>query len=256
MSGEERKDIHNSEVPLVCQACEVRHQGVCGALDPDQLLRLSKHTTRKVVKSGQELHRGGEDADRCSNIMGGVAKLSKLMSDGRQQIVGLQFAPDMVGRTFSSASADASAADNELSVEAATDVRLCSFPRSVIEQIMVDVPELEHRLHLQKLKELDEARDWMLTLGRKSAMEKVASFLYLLATHIDPEKPLGDGPVVIELPMKRSDIADFLGLTIETISRQLTNLRKRGLIEIEQRRIVTIADIERLKAAAEQDLSK
>ena len=96
----------------------------------------------------------------------------------------------------------------------------------------------------------------MLTLGRKSAMEKVASFLYLLATHIDPEKPLGDGPVVIELPMKRSDIADFLGLTIETISRQLTNLRKRGLIEIEQRRIVTIADIERLKAAAEQDLSK
>ncbi|MEP0941521.1 MAG: Crp/Fnr family transcriptional regulator [Rhizobiaceae bacterium] len=255
MSGEERKDIHNSEIPLVCQACEVRHQGVCGALEADQLLRLSKHTTRKVIKAGQELHRGGEDADRCSNIMGGVAKLSKLMSDGRQQIVGLQFAPDMVGRTFSN-DTSGSSGESEMAVEAATDVRLCSFPRSVIEQIMADVPELEHRLHLQKLKELDEARDWMLTLGRKSAMEKVASFLYLLATHIDPEKELGTGPVTIELPMKRSDIADFLGLTIETISRQLTNLRKRGLIEIEHRRMVTIGDVGRLRAAAEQDLSK
>ena len=255
MSGEERKDIHNSDVPLVCQACEVRHQGVCGALEADQLLKLSKHTTRKVIKSGQDFRCGGEDADRCSNIMGGVAKLSKLMSDGRQQIVGLQFAPDMVGRTFKS-SGGGGDNDSEMAVEAATEVRLCSFPRSVIEQIMADVPELEHRLHLQKLKELDEARDWMLTLGRKSAMEKVASFLYLLATHIDPEKELGNGPVTIELPMKRSDIADFLGLTIETISRQLTNLRKRGLIEIEHRRMVTIGDIRRLRAAAEQDLSK
>ncbi|MEP1209741.1 MAG: Crp/Fnr family transcriptional regulator [Rhizobiaceae bacterium] len=248
MSQEERKDIHNSDIPLVCQACEVRHQGVCGALDSEQLLRLSKHTTRKVIKAGSELHRGGDEADRCSNIMGGVAKLSKLMSDGRQQIVGLQFAPDMVGRTFSS--------ESTVAVEAATDVRLCSFPRSIIEELMTDTPQLEHRLHLQKLKELDEARDWMLTLGRKSAVEKVASFLLLLATHVDPENKVESGKVTLELPMKRSDIADFLGLTIETISRQLTNLRKRGLIEIQDRRTVIIADMNRLEAATEQDLSK
>ncbi|NKB50937.1 MAG: helix-turn-helix domain-containing protein [Rhizobiaceae bacterium] len=248
MSQDERKDIHNSDIPLVCQACEVRHQGVCGALEAEQLLKLSKHTIRKVIPSGSELHRGGEDSDRCSNIMGGVAKLSKLMSDGRQQIVGLQFAPDMVGRTFAS--------ESTVAVEAATDVRLCSFPRSVIEEIMSEAPELEHRLHLQKLKELDEARDWMLTLGRKSAVEKVASFLFLLATHIDPEKASDDKSVTLELPMKRSDIADFLGLTIETISRQLTNLRKRGLIDIQDRRTVIIADIDRLKSAMEQDLSK
>ena len=252
MNQEKRKDIHNSDVPLVCQACEVRHQGICGALDPEQLTKLSKHTTRKVVEAGQELHRGGDDADRCSNIMGGVAKLSKLMSDGRQQIVGLQFAPDMVGRTFTSESDS----DSGVAVEAATDVRMCSFPRSVIEDLMKDAPGLEHRLHLQKLKELDEARDWMLTLGRKSAVEKVASFLFLLATHVEPETQNEDGPVTLDLPMKRSDIADFLGLTIETISRQLTNLRKRGLIEIRDRRTVIISDLDRLEAATEQDLSK
>jgi CRP/FNR family transcriptional regulator len=248
MDQDGRKDIHNSDIPVVCQACEVRHQGVCGALDADQLLKLSKHTARRVIKSGHELHRGGEDSDRCSNIMGGVAKLSKLMSDGRQQIVGLQFAPDMVGRMFSG--------ESTVAAEAATDVRLCTFPRSVIEEIMNDVPEMEHRLHLQKLKELDEARDWMLTLGRKSAAEKVASFLYLIATHADPEQPVEDGPVTIDLPMKRSDIADFLGLTIETISRQMTNLRKRGLIDIKDRRTVIIDDLSRLRAMAEQDLSK
>ena len=121
---------------------------------------------------------------------------------------------------------------------------------------MSEAPELEHRLHLQKLKELDDARDWMLTLGRKSAVEKVASFLYLLATHADPENQMKGASVTIELPMKRSDIADFLGLTIETISRQLTNLRKRGLIDIQDRRTVTIASMERLEAAMEQDLSK
>jgi CRP/FNR family transcriptional regulator len=248
MRQEERKDIHNSDIPLVCQACEVRHKGVCGALNAEQLLKLSKYTARKVIKSGQELHRGGDEADRCSNIMGGVAKLSKLMSDGRQQIVGLQFAPDMVGRTF--------AEESTVVVEAATDVRLCSFPRSIIEGIMTDVPEMEHRLHLQKLKELDEARDWMLTLGRKSAIEKVASFLYLLVTHIDPEKKVEDGPVTIELPMKRGDIADYLGLTIETISRQLTNLRKRGLIDIPDHRTVIIPDLGRLHAVSEQERRK
>ncbi len=248
MSHEGRKDIHNSDTPVVCQACEVRHQGICGALDAQQLMRLSKHTIRRKVKGGEELHRGGESSERCSNIMNGVAKLSKLMSDGRQQIVGLQFAPDMVGRTFNS--------DNSVSVEAATDVQLCSFPRSVVEEIMADVPEMEHRLHLQKSKELDEARDWMLTLGRKSAAEKLASFLFLLASHVDPEHPTSKGAMTIVLPMKRSDIADFLGLTIETISRQLTNLRKRGLIELKDRRTIAIADMEKLLAASEQDLSK
>lgn len=255
MNHTDRKDIHNSDTPVVCRACEVRHQGVCGALDAQQLTRLSKHTTRRRIKGGQELHRGGsgngnekDGDDRCSNIMSGVAKLSKLMSDGRQQIVGLQFAPDMVGRTFAS--------DGGVSVEAATDVQICSFPRSVVEEMMTEVPEMEHRLHLQRLKELDEARDWMLTLGRKSAIEKLASFLFLIASHVDPEHLVDRGPMTIQLPMKRSDIADFLGLTIETISRQLTNLRKRGLIEVKDRRTVVINDMQRLLAASEQDLSK
>ena len=97
---------------------------------------------------------------------------------------------------------------------------------------------------------MDEARDWMLTIGRKTANEKVASFLYLIATHIDPEAGVAKGPVRFELPLKRADIADFLGLTIETVSRQITKLRKSGLVEIENNRSVTVPDMARLYRAS------
>ncbi len=246
MSGHERKDVHNSDVPILCQACEARHKGICGALDPDQLVRLSKSTTKHVHAREDELITAGEEPQRYSNVMGGIVKLTKLMADGRQQIVGLQFAPDFLGRPF--------AGESKVSAEAATEVRLCSFPKTVLEEMMQESQGMEHRLHSQTLKELDEAREWMLTLGRKSAQEKVASFLYLVATHIDPEREIDDKPIVVELPLKRSDIADFLGLTIETVSRQLTNLRKSGMIEIENNRQVTVPNLAKLRNCTEQNL--
>ena len=242
-----RQDIHNSEVPEVCASCEARHRGVCGVLNPDQLIYLSKHTDRKTYRSEEELIAAGEDADRFANILNGVVKLTKLMADGRQQIVGLQFAPDFLGRPFTRQSG--------VTAESASDTRVCAFPRTVLEDIVRQSPELEHRLHEQALKELDEAREWMLTLGRKSASEKVASFLHLIATHIEPEKMPSGNDFVFELPLKRADIADFLGLTIETVSRQLTKLRKRGIIEIENNRTVRVPDMGRLRNACEEDMS-
>lgn len=237
-----RQDIHNSEIPVLCQACEARHRGVCGALNPEQLVALSKQSFKHRVAPGQELVGDSEQVVNFANVLSGVVKLSKVLSDGRQQIVGLQFAPDFVGRPFKSESA--------LNAVAATGVSLCSFPKSTIDKMIKDVPELEHRLLQQTLKELDEARDWMLTLGRKTAAEKVASFLHLVATHIDPEASVDGAAVSYDLPLTRADIADFLGLTIETVSRQMTRLRKDGIIEIEHNRQITIPDISRLERRA------
>lgn len=112
---------------------------------------------------------------------------------------------------------------------------------------MVENPGLEHRLLAQALNELEEAREWMVTLGRKTAAEKVASFLHLIASHIDPE---AEHTAAFELPLSRSDIADFLGLTTETVSRQMTRLRREGVITIENRRLITIPDRERLTELA------
>ena len=239
----EKKDIHNSDIPIICQSCEARHRGICGALSGDQLLSLSKHTIRTSFGSSEQLMPEGEEVERYANILSGVVKLSKLLVDGRQQIVGLQFAPDFLGRPFKS--------KNKTTAEAATEVRLCTFPKNVLEDMIKQSPELEHVLHEQSLKELDEARDWMMTLGRKSASEKVASFLYLIGTNIDPGHKSHDNSIYFEIPLNRSDIADFLGVTIETVSRQLTKLRKAGIIEIEHNRSVTIPDMTKLLRACE-----
>lgn len=95
-----RKDIHNSDIPVICAACEARHGGVCGTLTASQLTELSRHAARRRVEPGSEMIGQGEAANNYANIIRGVVKLSKMLSDGRQQIVGLQFAPDFMGRPF------------------------------------------------------------------------------------------------------------------------------------------------------------
>jgi CRP/FNR family transcriptional regulator len=145
------------------------------------------------------------------------------------------------------------ARQSEVTVEAATDVKVCAFPAGTLEALVRETPGLEHKLHEQTLKELDEARNWMLTLGRKTASEKVASFLYLIATHADPELDASEGGVSFDIPLKRSDIADFLGLTIETVSRQLTKLRHAGVINIHNNRTVEVPDLSRLRRMTEQE---
>jgi CRP/FNR family transcriptional regulator len=243
MNGE-RKDIHNSEVPVLCQACEARHKGICGVLKPDELLYLSQHSVRKSIETGTELVSDDQDIASYSNILSGVVKLTKMLPDGRQQIVGLQFAPDFLGRLFRKTS--------QTTAESATQVNLCSFPSTLINKMIRQSPDLEHRLHEQALAELDEAREWMLTLGRKTAAEKVASFLFLIARHADPAEDESDG-VTFDLPLTRADIADFLGLTIETVSRQMTKLRKDGVIQIENNRHIMVPNIERLAMRARVD---
>ncbi|MCE7026543.1 Crp/Fnr family transcriptional regulator [Jiella sp. CBK1P-4] len=245
MGGAPRLDVHNSDVPAVCRACEARHRGVCGALTPQELTRLSRQTVKQTVESDGALVSAGENVRHYSNILSGVVKLTRLMADGRQQIVGLQFAPDFVGRPFRPTS--------DVTAEAASEVKLCSFPREVMDEMIARSPDLERRLYQQALDELDEAREWIFALGRKTAAEKVASFLLMIAENVDPEAKDRHQPIRFEIPLKRADIADFLGLTIETVSRQITRLRKAGVIVVENNRMVTVPDLGRLRARCEVD---
>lgn len=237
-----RLDIHNSNIPVLCRACEARHGGICGALDPAELLRLGKTTSRQKLPAGTTLITPGERTEYCSNILRGVVKVSKLLPDGRQQVVELQFAPDFLGRPF--------AEESDVLVEAATAVELCSFPRHMLKTMTAGSTALENRLHRQALRQLDEARDWMMTLGQKTAAEKVASFIIMLAGHL--YLPGADRSESFDLTLTRADIADFLGLTMETVSRQLTALRKAGVIHIDKARHVSITDADALQAAAAQ----
>lgn len=241
----DRRDIHNSEIPLLCISCEARHKGICGVLNSAELTELSRHTVKTTHPAETDVVPAGQPLTRYANILSGVVKLSKLTADGRQQIVGMQFAPDFLGRPFSRQS--------DVGVQAATDVRVCTFPASVLEKLVRKSPDLEHKLHEQALKELDEARDWMLTLGRKTASEKVASFLYMVGVHFNPEAEEKHKSTSFDIPFKRADIADFLGLTIETVSRHMTKLRHSGVIVLVNSRTVEVPDMARLHRMTEQD---
>lgn len=229
-------DDADANLPSLCRECEARHKGICGVLTATELHALNRHSSQKEFSKGTTLVGDGDTNEHYANILRGVVKLTKTLADGREQIVGLQFAPDFLGRAM--------ADQSPVTAETASDVKLCRFPKSAIERMMADVPELQHRMFEQVLVQLDEAREWILTLGRKSATEKVASFLLLLAMHLDPlyDQHDSDDPMIFELPLSRSDIADFLGLTLETVSRQMTKLRQSGAIGIAHNRTITILD--------------
>ncbi len=233
------------EVPARCAGCAARLHGMCGELSTEQLASLARVSAHREASEGARLLDDCQTADSHANILSGVVKLTASLPDGRQQIVGLQFAPDFLGRPGEDRMT--------LTVEAVTDVVLCTFPKSAVDRLRTASATLERLLNRQTVRELAEARRWMLTLGRRTAQEKVACFLLLIAGHAcgdaTGESRTGIRPVRFCLPMCRSDIADFLGLTIETVSRQLTRLNADGVIAL-QHRAVEISDFGRLRALA------
>lgn len=233
---------------LTCDSCAVRHRAVCGALSDEEIARLNAIARTKRFAAGRVILRDHEEPDYFANVVDGVVKLTKTLSDGRQQIVGLQFPSDFLGRPFRERS--------PYFAEAASDVTLCTFERSRFEILMRQFPGIERRLFEHTLNELDAAQEWMVLLGRKSAAEKVASFLLMVARR---SRQTGCAPTdkfdfaQFDLALSRSEIADYLGLTIETVSRQMTSLKRRGIIELQGARSIAIAQLSKLESAAEQN---
>ncbi len=180
-----------------------------------------------------------------ANIVSGVVKLTKTLEDGRQHIIGLLFASDFLGRAFRK--------DNPYFAEAATEVELCVFPAAGFEKLLIEHPELEHRLFQYTLSELDACQEWMLLLARKKAEERVASFLLMIAKRV-PSVGCGHSgnseEIRFQLPLSRAEISDCLGLTIETVSRQMTRLKTKGVIELVNYREIVIPCVRALRAAA------
>jgi len=231
-----------------CDHCAVRHKSVCGALSADELIRLNKIASTRKMEAGETILSDEVDVTFFANIVSGVVKLTKMLPDGRQQLIGLQFPSDFLGRAYGKA--------NPYFAEAVTDVELCCFKQDPFEELLQDYPALERRLFENTLDELDAAREWLLLLGRKSAVEKVASFLLMLvrrASLVGCARFNPGSSAVIELPLGRADIADFLGLTIETVSRQFAALKAEGAVDFRDSRHCEIVDSALLSSLAGQD---
>ncbi len=205
---------------------------------------LNKMGRRVTVHRGQTLMWEGDDSSLVANVIEGVLKLSTSTADGREQIVGVVYPSDFIGRPFGSTT--------HHSVTALSDARVCLFTRSAFDEFAREHPELEHKLLQRTLTELDRTRHWMLLLGRKSASERVATFLLEMSRRLAEASCSGPADMVsrFDLPLTRQQMADLLGLTIETVSRQLTRLRQAGIIDLPDRRAVVILDQAAMEDAA------
>lgn len=170
----------------------------------------------------------GDDASFYAIIVSGAVKLTKMVPDGRQQIIAIQFPSDFLGNLIFN--------ERISFAEAATDTELCCFPKRDFEKALRQVPEIEHALLEKAFQDLAQAQEWMVTLGRKNATEKIATFLVSLMKRAEKftckKLPPTSNNIIIEVPMSRSEIADYLGLTLETVSRQFSRLKKRGIIQL------------------------
>jgi len=230
-----------------CDLCVVRNRAICSALDGREIEALNAIGRRRNLKAGESLIWEGEDSVLVANVIEGVLKLSTGTEDGREQIVGVVYPSEFIGRPFGGTSGHG--------VTALTDARVCVFSRRDFDAFAREHPALEHKLLERTLGELDRTRRWMLLLGRKSASEKLASFLLELSERLTPvtcEVDFGEetGAKRLELPFSRQQIADVLGLTIETVSRQFTRLKSEGVIDLPSRREVVILDPDALAAEA------
>ena len=227
-----------------CDACAVRHHSLCGALSRSEILDLNAISRRKRLMPGEVHAMQGDAASDFANVTEGVAKLVRGAEDGRTQIVGLLFPSDFIGGQLGARKG----AEEPHSIEAASEMELCLFPRGPFEKVLEKYPTLEHRLLQRTLSELQVAQDWMVLLGRKTAQERVASFLLHVITKYRNQ---GCTPTeAFDLPLGRGDIADFIGLTIETVSRQITKLKKDGIITFEGTKRIVAVDMDRLKDRA------
>jgi len=220
-----------------CDTCVVRNRAICAALDSNEIGALNTIGRTRTLAPGESLIWEGDDSVLVANVIDGVLKLSTGTEDGREQIVGMVFASDFIGRPFGKTTGHG--------VTALTEARVCVFNRRDFDSFAREHPALEHKLLQRTLTELDRTRRWMLLLGRKSASEKVASFLLEMCERASGSgRESGEEPaeVLLDLPVSRQQIADVLGLTIETVSRQFTRLKAEGVIDLPSRREVHIRD--------------
>lgn len=236
--------LRGSPVPARCERCGARSIGVCGALADEELDALNKLTVGLSAESDQTIFYEGDPATNAFNITKGTVRLTRLLADGRRSVIGFMFAGDFLGLSHTDTYV--------YSAEAVTPVEACQFRKKALRNLFSTFPKLESRLLELVTTELIAAQDQMLLLSRKTPQEKLASFLVYIQKRL--EALGGSSREKLTLFMPRIDIADHLGLTPETISRTLTRFTEAGVIEIEERRNITILKTDRLADIAEGNI--
>ncbi|ETX15822.1 transcriptional regulator [Roseivivax halodurans JCM 10272] len=228
-----------------CADCPIRYRAVCAYCEPDELEVLERIKSYSEIASGQPIFFAGEPMTHVASVVTGAAVLSRTLEDGRRQINGVMLPSDFIGRPWRETI--------PFDVTAAGPVTLCRFERKAFEAILKETPHVSERLLSMTLDDLDAARDWAVVLGRMAARERIAAFLLFLSRRLGKPTPGNAQRITFSMPLTREAIADALGLTLETASRQMSALRRDGLIETEGRSTVIVPDLTALQDEAQDD---
>jgi len=227
-----------------CGSCAAHNKALCSRLTGSDLAEFGSMSQHKTFAAGQMLFSEYDDARYYYTVISGDVRLSRMLDDGRRQITGFKSTGDFIGLgTDGHFTADA---------EAINEVVVCQFTVPTLNQSLEEYSSVQGRLMEMMQEEVINLQNHMLLLGRKTPLEKIANFLCERAKKYSGFD-LDDDAVTdidVKLPMSRTDVADFLGLTIETVSRTITKLRKNGVIVLETAQHIVIKDIEELELIA------
>lgn len=240
----------NPNVSLVhCEKCNGHNRKFCSSANEEALVSLNRISHVRKCNAGEVILSEGEEAEIVGNVISGMLKVTKILSDGREQIVGLLFPTDFFGRAYTDSA--------EFSIEAATDATICTMERHAFENLIEQYQVIEHQLLVSTFNELDAARDWMVLLGCQNTLEKVSHFFLMLLQRSDQQCrtkiPFNETTIVV-FPIGRNDIVSYLGTTVETLSRQIQFLSREGAIRILDAKHFEILDEAKLIKFSGQEL--
>lgn len=219
-----------------CVGCGIRRFAVCGALAENELPEIEAIVQTRRYEPRQTIFQEGDTAHAIYTITGGTVRLQRDLPDGRRQVIGFAVPGDFIGLSLEESFT--------FSADMLTKGTICAFDRTKFTGLLTKKPALMHRLHAIASHELGIAQEQMVLLGRRRADERVAAFLMSWGQRM--RHPNGVA-VTLPLPMGRQDIADYLGLTIETVSRTLSRFfKERILLDVPHG--VRVLDPERLRA--------
>ena len=227
-------------VDEVCTTCGSRVAGLCKPLDAASLDEVSNESERVSLPARSVVFREGDNANKVFSLITGIAKLTRLLPDGKQQVVGFRFAGDVLGYT--------TRREYSFDAELLTGATLCRVERPKLDKLLGRYPVMERRLLDLCVQELTATQEQLVTVGRRPAEARVAAFLMSL---LEARRRRGKVERVLDMPMTRADIADFLGLTLETVSRSFTAFRKRGWLREPEHQKVELLDIQAIGALAD-----
>lgn len=228
-------------IKLVSRSIPPIRGGLRGLLGPEERAALDAIALRSSLDAGRSIYDEGDPGLHLCIVESGLVMLERVASDGARQVVGFEFPEDMFGIPLNGAYMQ--------SAVALKPTRVLRYPYEKLRHVVREHPKVDDAIHRIMNRVLAAVLDQLCVLGRMTARERV---VYLLLHLADREGKAHEAPLVVDVPMTRTDIADFLGLTVETVSRTISELKRQGIIHLRDTHQIEIRELGPVDAIAER----